>query len=239
MNTLTESHVAPLLDRLFKEAEAVSPFTIPAVAALSSEDRERMLQSKTEYLDLYGRLKDAALPVSRETCVLLYLLARSTSARTIVEFGTSFGISTLHLAAALARPRHLRRLELARDEAPSAVVAQMPTRSITTPTRTTTTLTRQSRATATTAEPRTRAQATAGPRSTRARTPWTTRRAKPTATEPGRQVGPYWGGLAPCRGEPSPQFPRRCASRRRRGGSAPACDFAALLPGRPAPTLVA
>jgi predicted O-methyltransferase YrrM len=32
---------------------------------------------------------------------LLYMLARSTGARTIVEFGTSFGISTLHLAAAL------------------------------------------------------------------------------------------------------------------------------------------
>jgi predicted O-methyltransferase YrrM len=32
---------------------------------------------------------------------LLYMLARSSRARTIVEFGTSFGISTLHLAAAL------------------------------------------------------------------------------------------------------------------------------------------
>ena len=101
MNTLTTSPVAPLLDRLFEEAAAVSPFTIPAIAALSSEDRERMLRSKTEYLDLYGRLKDAALPISRETGVLLYLLARSSNARTIVEFGTSFGISTLHLAAAL------------------------------------------------------------------------------------------------------------------------------------------
>jgi len=101
MNTLTTSPVAPLLDRLFEEAAAVSPFTIPAIAALSSEDRERMLRSKTEYLDLYGRLKDAALPISRETGVLLYLLARSSNARTIVEFGTSFGISTLHLAAGL------------------------------------------------------------------------------------------------------------------------------------------
>ncbi len=33
--------------------------------------------------------------------MLLYMLARSIRARTIVEFGTSFGISTLHLAAAL------------------------------------------------------------------------------------------------------------------------------------------
>ncbi len=41
------------------------------------------------------------LAVSRETGTLLYMLARSCRARTIVEFGTSFGISTLHLAAAL------------------------------------------------------------------------------------------------------------------------------------------
>ena len=39
--------------------------------------------------------------ISRETGTLLYMLARSSHARTIVEFGTSFGISTLHLAAAL------------------------------------------------------------------------------------------------------------------------------------------
>ena len=59
------------------------------------------MRSKTDYLDFYGRLKDLPLPVSRETGALLYMLARSCGARTIVEFGTSFGISTLHLAAAL------------------------------------------------------------------------------------------------------------------------------------------
>jgi predicted O-methyltransferase YrrM len=101
MTTLTQSPLAPLLERLFQEANAVSPLSIPWVAALSREERERLLQSKTDYMELYGRLKDAALPVSRETGALLYLLARSTGARTIVEFGTSFGISTLHLAAAL------------------------------------------------------------------------------------------------------------------------------------------
>ncbi len=59
------------------------------------------MRSKTEYRDLYGRLKDLPLAVSRETGTLLYMLARSGGARTIVEFGTSFGISTLYLAAAL------------------------------------------------------------------------------------------------------------------------------------------
>lgn len=97
-NTLTSSRLSLLLERLFKQAgEATSP----ALASMSREEIARQKHSKTEYLDFYGRLKDLWLPVSRETGALLYLLARSTGARNIVEFGTSFGISTLHLAAAL------------------------------------------------------------------------------------------------------------------------------------------
>lgn len=98
MNTLMTAPLAPLLERLFKEADAA---TSPAMADLSRAERERLMRSKTEYLDLYGRMKDLWLPVSREIGALLYMLARGCGARTIVEFGTSFGISTLHLAAAL------------------------------------------------------------------------------------------------------------------------------------------
>lgn len=101
MNTLTTTPVAPLLDRLFNEAEAALAAMQPAIADFSSEELTRLMRSKTDYLDFYHRLKDVPLPVSRETGVLLYMLARSSRARTIVEFGTSFGISTLHLAAAL------------------------------------------------------------------------------------------------------------------------------------------
>lgn len=39
--------------------------------------------------------------MSRETGALLYMLARAGGARAIVEFGTSFGLSTLCLASAL------------------------------------------------------------------------------------------------------------------------------------------
>lgn len=101
MTTLTERPLASLLERLFHDADATSPLTVPAVAALSREERERLMRSKTDYLDFYTRLKDVPLPVSRETGRALYMLARSSGARAIVEFGTSFGISTLHLAAAL------------------------------------------------------------------------------------------------------------------------------------------
>jgi predicted O-methyltransferase YrrM len=98
MTTLTATPLAPLLERLFQEAEAA---TNPVWSDFSQEELSRLMHSKTEYLDLYGRLKDLWLPVSRETGTLLYMLARSTRAQNIVEFGTSFGISTLHLAAAL------------------------------------------------------------------------------------------------------------------------------------------
>jgi predicted O-methyltransferase YrrM len=101
LNTLTTAPLAPLLERLFDETAAASPATSAALAAISSAERTRLMHSKTEYLDFYARLKDVPLPVSRETGTLLYMLAPSSGAKSIVEFGTSFGISTLYLAAAL------------------------------------------------------------------------------------------------------------------------------------------
>lgn len=101
MSTLTTAPIAPLLERLFAEADASEPARSPAITGLSGEELSRLMGSKTEYRDLYGRLKDLPLPVSRTTGALLYMLTRSCQARSIVEFGTSFGISTLHLAAAL------------------------------------------------------------------------------------------------------------------------------------------
>jgi len=99
--TLTSTPLAPLLDRLFEEAAEASWDASPSLAGISSEEQDRLMRSKTKYVELYGRLKDLPLAVSRETGTLLYMLARSSGARSIVEFGTSFGISTLYLAAAL------------------------------------------------------------------------------------------------------------------------------------------
>jgi predicted O-methyltransferase YrrM len=101
MTTLTTTPVSPLLDRLFAEAEASSAMLEPTWAQMPAEQRTALMSSKDNYRALYTEMKDVPLAVSRETGALLYMLARSTNARTIVEFGTSFGISTLHLAAAL------------------------------------------------------------------------------------------------------------------------------------------
>jgi len=101
MNTLTTAPVAPLLDRLFAEAQAAHPMQDPAFAPISSDERMRLMRSKADYREFYAALKDYALPVSRDTGRLLYMQARASNARSIVEFGLSFGLSTLHLAAAL------------------------------------------------------------------------------------------------------------------------------------------
>lgn len=98
MTTLTGTALGPLLARLFEEASAT---TSSAMSRYSHEERMRLIGSKTEYRQFYGSAKDLWLAVSPETGTLLYMLARSTGARIIVEFGTSFGISTLYLAAAL------------------------------------------------------------------------------------------------------------------------------------------
>ena len=101
MTTLVSAPVAPLLDRLFAEADAASPMANPVFASIPDEERLRLMRSRADYRHLYAQLRDYALPVSRDAGRLLYMLARATNARTIVEFGTSFGLSTLHLAAAL------------------------------------------------------------------------------------------------------------------------------------------
>lgn len=98
MTTLTTAPLAPLIERLYAQADAT---TSPIFNDISGEERDRLMHSKTDYLELYTLLKDLWLPVSRDTGNLLYMLARSSNARAIVEFGTSFGLSTLFLAAAL------------------------------------------------------------------------------------------------------------------------------------------
>jgi predicted O-methyltransferase YrrM len=100
--TLNTTPVAPLLARLFAEAETSDAKLRQMFGALPPEERaRRMADPNSDYRQFYGRAKELYLAVSAETARLLYMLARATGARGIVEFGTSFGISTIHLAAAL------------------------------------------------------------------------------------------------------------------------------------------
>jgi predicted O-methyltransferase YrrM len=101
MNTLTSEPVASLLAKLFADAEQTTAALRQVRASLSPADRTTLGTDSSDYRGFYSRLRHAHLAVSPETGKLVYLLARSARARSIVEFGTSFAISTIHLAAAL------------------------------------------------------------------------------------------------------------------------------------------
>jgi predicted O-methyltransferase YrrM len=92
-NTLCTASVQTVLDRLF------------AAAALD-DDRPPPWPSGRSYASASPQERADALeaiymPISARGGHLLYTLARSSRPGTVVEFGTSFGISTIYLAAAV------------------------------------------------------------------------------------------------------------------------------------------
>jgi predicted O-methyltransferase YrrM len=99
--TLDSPPVATVLQRLFQAAEENDPKIQEKIRAASPGG----VRNETVARELLG---SAYIPVSPEGGRLLYLLARASAARNIVEFGTSFGISTIHLAAAARDNSHAR-----------------------------------------------------------------------------------------------------------------------------------
>jgi predicted O-methyltransferase YrrM len=93
-NSLSSPQLTRVLTRLFDEASRDSDDAPPLPpghdtwAAASAAARSEAFQ------DFY-------LPISAEAGALLYVLARAVRPDSVVEFGTSFGISTLYLAAAV------------------------------------------------------------------------------------------------------------------------------------------
>lgn len=101
MNTLTTYPCSGVVARVFAEADDSDARLEELRRVLPPNEHARLMTTTDNYQSLYDGLKDFHLAVSRETATLLYMLTRSSGASTIVEFGTSFGVSTLHLAAAL------------------------------------------------------------------------------------------------------------------------------------------
>ena len=89
--SLTEPRLSVLLDRLYAEADASHEQFKRWMAGLSAEELAAWRSSADDYRTLYRSAKDVYLAVPRSTARLLYILARNKRARTIVEFGTSFG----------------------------------------------------------------------------------------------------------------------------------------------------
>jgi predicted O-methyltransferase YrrM len=102
MSTLTSAPLSQLLDSLYAEADLADGALKRELASRSPAERAAfMSRAQSDYRSFYAEARALFLPVSRETGRLLYLLARACKARSVIEYGTSFGLSTLHLAAAV------------------------------------------------------------------------------------------------------------------------------------------
>ena len=96
MSTLDSPAIAGLLTQLFAQADRGDSAAFErADAALKKLGHPPDQRQRAELM------RDVYMPVSPDVGRLLYVLARSRGAKVIVEFGTSFGISGIHLAAAL------------------------------------------------------------------------------------------------------------------------------------------
>jgi predicted O-methyltransferase YrrM len=96
MSTLNSPAVSSLLDRLFAAADQNDPAGFQRARDAMARLGKPPTDSQRAEL-----MRDVYMPVSPDVGRLLYLLVRNRSPGLIVEFGTSFGISGIHLAAAL------------------------------------------------------------------------------------------------------------------------------------------
>jgi predicted O-methyltransferase YrrM len=97
MNSLEDPRIAAARDNLHRRAARdwiVFASALPGVIG-------GMLRGKSLMEAAKPYLKDAYIPIDREQGRALYQFARARGARHIVEFGASFGISTIYLAAAV------------------------------------------------------------------------------------------------------------------------------------------
>jgi predicted O-methyltransferase YrrM len=93
-NTLRTNVVRTVLNRLFAAAaqhDETLRWRRPGLSWETATAQERADASESAYM-----------PISRQGGDLLYILGRAKCPHTIVEFGTSYGISTIYLAAAVA-----------------------------------------------------------------------------------------------------------------------------------------
>ncbi len=90
--TLHDPPVAEALDRMYAEAHY-------QMEALRRADFARLNEATPQ--ERADALRDFYLPVTPEAGRLLYALVRASKPTTVVEFGMSLGISTIHLASAM------------------------------------------------------------------------------------------------------------------------------------------
>src|SRR4051794_25447895 len=97
-STLSDPTVSAVLDTLFADAE-VADAPLRAIEESGSEGDGPATPPPGS--DIESILARSYMPVDRDAGRFLYSLIRSQGSRLVVEFGTSFGISAIHMAAAL------------------------------------------------------------------------------------------------------------------------------------------
>jgi predicted O-methyltransferase YrrM len=96
--TLCDPRAEAVLARLTEQADRQeAEMTAYYAAKRQSAKRTTDPESKAD-MDF---VRDKFVALDPEKCALAYLLCRSVGARRVVEFGTSFGVSTIYLAAAV------------------------------------------------------------------------------------------------------------------------------------------
>lgn len=98
LNALPDATVRALLSRLHREADAETP----GLFLRFLDQLPRLALGRGIAWDRFGhRLDDRFICLDRSQGVFCYLQARALGARKIVEYGTSFGVSTIYLALAV------------------------------------------------------------------------------------------------------------------------------------------
>jgi predicted O-methyltransferase YrrM len=105
VDSLSSGPVAEVLKRLHQEAEAADAPLMQTFASEMTNVEQAMRQvveaETSDLTGLYRGYADNFLSVSPAFGRFLYMCARSCKARRIVEFGSSMGVSTIYMAAAL------------------------------------------------------------------------------------------------------------------------------------------
>jgi predicted O-methyltransferase YrrM len=101
MDSLTTDPVGAVLRRLYQEAEQADRPLMERYRDRGMALEELLTAEAKDYRAVYHTYANNFLNVSAEFGRFLYMCARARKAKCIVEFGTSFGISTIHLACAL------------------------------------------------------------------------------------------------------------------------------------------
>ena len=109
MNCLSSGRIAQLLTRLHRDAEAADSAFIQEMTAhleasgatIEDAAAQMIADERTDYRKVYSGHAAHFLSVTPAYGRFLYAIARAARATRIVEFGTSMGISTIYLAAAL------------------------------------------------------------------------------------------------------------------------------------------